>query len=242
MFYFDPFYMMVMILGSILVFVPQMWLRNVFAKFNEVPNSRRQSGAEVARAILRSQGLSNVGVEAVPGELTDHYDPTSRTVRLSENNYSGDSIAAAAVAAHEVGHAIQHAQGYSPLVLRASLAPVFGLGSQLGPLLLMISLGIMATSHAVPQWALTLAWAGVALYGSTVLFHLVTLPVEINASQRATTILATSHYLTPQEMPGAKKVLTAAAMTYVATALYALMQLLYFVFRVLALSGSRDRD
>jgi Zn-dependent membrane protease YugP len=233
MFFYDPLYLLVIGAGMLLAFVPQMWLKNVFAQFSETATSRRQTGAEVARAILNANGLTHVTVEPVEGVLSDHYDPGAKAVRLSHDNYYGASIASVAVAAHEVGHAIQHAKSYTPLVLRSSMAPVVGIGSQMGPILLMVALMMGATSQFMPDWAILLAWLGVVLYGAAVLFHFVTLPVELNASSRATTLLASGHYLTPQEMPGAKKVLTAAAFTYVAAALYALMQLIYFIWRIM---------
>jgi uncharacterized protein len=239
MFFYDPLYMVVMLVGMALVFLPQMWLKNVYGKYNEAPSSRGMTGAEVAEAILRENRILDVQVEPTSGFLSDHYDPTSKKIRLSEDHYYGRSIAGVAVAAHEVGHAIQHAQGFAPVVLRSSLVPVVNLGSQLGPILLMVALGIGFTSHIMPSWAWNLAWVGVLLYGSTVLFHTVTLPVEIDASSRATKILAGSRYLTTQEMDGAKKVLTAAAFTYVATALYALIQLMYYVFTII---NSRRED
>lgn len=238
MFYTDPLYIVVMLLGAVFAFVPQMILNNIYGKYNEVPSVRGMTGAEVAMSILRENGLSNVQVEPVDGVLSDHYDPTSRTVRLSEPHFYGRSIAGVAVAAHEVGHAIQHAKGYFPVVVRSAMVPAVNIGSQLGPLLLMISLGIGFTSQVMPEWAYLLAWVGVILFGASVLFHIVTLPVELDASGRATKILAGSSYLTQQEMPGAKQVLGAAAFTYVAQALYSLIQLLYYVWRIL---GTRDR-
>lgn len=233
MFFYDPSYMMVMIVGAVLVFLPQMWVQGTYNKFKDVPTARGKTGAQVAEEILRDNGVHNVAVEVSHGVLSDHYDPMSKKVRLSEENYYGSSVAGVAVAAHEVGHAIQHATGYFPVVARGAMFPVVNIGSQLGPLLFFISVGMGATSHAMPDWAWTLAWVGVALFGAAVLFHVITLPVEINASMRAVKILNNGHYLTSTELPGAKKVLTAAAFTYVAAALYALIQLLYFVFRLL---------
>jgi Zn-dependent membrane protease YugP len=239
MFFYDPSYMVVMLVGMVLVFVPQMWVKNTVAKYLEVRTSRGASGREMAAVILREHGLSDVQIEMTEGELSDHYDPTSKTVRLSPEIYHGSSVSSVAIAAHECGHAIQHAKGYVPVIIRSSMVPAVNIGSNMGPLLIMIAFGLGAASHAAPQFAWLLAWVGVLLYGAAVAFHFVTLPVELDASGRALKVLETQHYLSSDEMSGAKKVLTAAAFTYVAAALYALIQLLYFVFRLL---GSRRDD
>jgi Zn-dependent membrane protease YugP len=236
---YDPHYLLLMLVGGVLVFVPQMWVKNTVARFSEVRTGRGYSGHQVAQQILSEHGLSNVSVERVDGFLSDHYDPTSKAVRLSTDVYSGDSIASVAVAAHECGHAIQHAKGYFPVLIRSSMAPAVGFGSSLGPWLIMIAVGLGATSHLMPQWAWTMAWLGVILYGLAVLFHVVTLPVELDASGRALKVLETHNYLDREEMRGARKVLTAAAFTYVAAALYALMELIYWVMRLM---GARRND
>jgi Zn-dependent membrane protease YugP len=239
MYFNDPLYLLVMVVGMVLVFVPQMWVKNTVARFSEIRTSRGVSGREVAQSILSENGLSNVSIEMVEGELSDHYDPTARVVRLSQNVYSGNSIASVAVAAHECGHAIQHAKGYYPVVLRSAMVPLVNFGSNLGPMLIMGAMMLGAFSHAAPAFSLTIAWAGVVLYGVAVAFHFVTLPVELDASGRALNVLETHNYLTRDEMAGAKSVLTAAAFTYIASATYALMQLLYYVFRLM---GSRRDD
>jgi uncharacterized protein len=239
MFYFDPLYMVLMLIGLPLVFIPQWWVKSTYEKYAKVRSNTGRSGAEVARDILSHQGLSNVSVEVTHGILSDHYDPLSKKVRLSEENYHGTSVAAIAVAAHEVGHAIQHARGFFPVVIRSAMVPAVNLGSQFGPLLIFISILLMSMRILAPDLGLLLAWGGVILFGLAVAFHFVTLPVEIDASMRAVGVLKTTHYLTTQEIPLAKKVLTAAAFTYVATALYALMQLMYYVLQLL---GSRQRE
>jgi Zn-dependent membrane protease YugP len=231
--------MLVMLVGMVLVFVPQMWVKNTVSRYLEARTSRGASGREMANIILREHGLSDVRVEMVEGELSDHYDPTTKTVRLSPEIYHGSSISSVAIAAHECGHAIQHARGYVPVVIRSAMVPAVNIGSNMGPWLIVIALGLGATSQAMPQWAWMLAWLGVFLYGAAVAFHFVTLPVELDASGRALKVLEQQHYLSSDEMSGARKVLTAAAFTYVAAALYALMQLLYFIFRLL---GSRRDD
>lgn len=234
--FYDSSYMIVMLVGAALVFIPQMMVQNTFKKYDEVPTARGRTGAQVAQEILAQEGIRDVSVEMTPGFLSDHYDPSSKTVRLSEGNYHGSSVAGVAVAAHEVGHAIQHAKGYYPVVIRSALVPVVNIGSQMGPLMLMIALGLGVTGHIIPGWAYLLAWVGVILFGMSVLFHIVTLPVELNASARALAIVGNGRFLTETELPGAKKVLFAAAMTYVAAAMYALIQLLYYIMRIM---GSR---
>jgi uncharacterized protein len=236
----DPTYMVLMLVGMGLVFLPQVWVKNTVSRFSEVPTSRHLRGADVARSILNENGLNDVSLEMVEGQLSDHYDPSSRTVRLSPDIYHGSSVASVAIAAHECGHAIQHAKGYFPVVIRSSLAPVVGIGSSIGPWLLILSFGLGVSSHIGGSFALTMAWLGVCLYGLAVLFHFVTLPVEIDASGRALKILNQNAYLNRDEMGGAKQVLTAAAFTYIATALYALMELLYWVMRLMGSSSRRE--
>ncbi|MEB3288176.1 MAG: zinc metallopeptidase [Vampirovibrionales bacterium] len=240
MFYMDPGFMLVSLIGMGLAFIPQMWLKNTYSKYSEQMSARGYTGAQVAEAILRDNQLHNIPVELTPGELSDHYDPMKKAVRLSEGNFNSRSIAGIAVAAHEVGHAIQHAKGYQPVVWRSALLPAVNIGSNLGPILLMIALGIGFTSKIVPDWAYMLAWGGLLLFSTSLLFQVVTLPVEIDASRRALAILSNGHYLTVNEVPAAKKVLTAAAMTYVAAALYSLIQVLYYAMRIMGLRRSEN--
>ncbi len=236
--YQDPAYLIIMVVGGALVFLPQLWVKNTVSKYSELSTAQGDSGRNVARRILDDNGLNDVPVEMVDGFLSDHYDPGQRVVRLSPDIYQGRSIASVAIAAHECGHAIQHAKGFYPVVVRSNLVPLANLGSQMGPLLLMVSvmLGLGTQSGGLGFYV---ALAGVVLYGMAVAFHFVTLPVELDASGRALKVLEGHRYLNSQEMPGAKKVLTAAAFTYVATAMYALIQLLYWVFRLM---GSRRDD
>ncbi len=230
--FFDPMGLLITLIGLPLVFLPQMWVQRTYKKYAQVPSMAGRTGAEVARDILMRQGVHHVEVEMSHGLLSDHYDPMSKKVRLSERNYNEASVAAVAVAAHEVGHALQHAQGFFPVVIRGTMVPAVNLGSQFGPLLIMISFILLSMHVLAPSLGLTLAWIGVILFGLAVLFHIVTLPVEIDASMRAVGILQSSQYLTTQELPFAKKVLTAAALTYVAVALYSLMELLYYVWHL----------
>jgi Zn-dependent membrane protease YugP len=239
--YSDPMYLILMVVGMGLVFIPQMWVKNTFNKYNEIAASRGLTGADVARAILRENGLGHVDVEAVQGFLSDHYDPMSKKIRLSADNYYGRAIANIAVSAHECGHALQHAKGYFPVVVRGAMVPAVNLGSQLGPLLIMLSLVMGIGMNLGGEIAWMMAWAGVALFGLSVVFHIVTLPVELDASGRALRVLSSHNYLTSKEMPGARKVLTAAAFTYVATALYSLMQLAYYIWMLMGRRGNDDR-
>ncbi|MCB9871274.1 MAG: zinc metallopeptidase [Planctomycetes bacterium] len=204
-------------------------VRGTFHRFSKVPIRSGFSGLQTARAMLDGAGIRDVAIEAVPGMLSDHYDPSARAVRLSEDILHGRSAAAVAVAAHEVGHAIQHAQGYAPMAWRAQLVPVVQLGSSLAmPMMLagfLLSIG-------------GLVWLGILGFSLAVLFHLVTLPVEFDASSRAIRVLERSGIVAADEMPGVRKTLFAAGFTYVAAALAAAAQLAYFVLQ--ASGGSRD--
>ncbi|GAA5334690.1 MULTISPECIES: zinc metallopeptidase [Thermus] len=194
-------------------------LQATFARFSRVANARGLTGAQVARAILDAHGLTHVRVEPVPGALTDHYDPHAKAVRLSEPNYASPSLAALAVAAHEVGHAVQDAQGYAWLRVRASLWPAASLGSNLGPILVV--LGLMVG-------ALGLAKLGLYLYLAVAFFQLITLPVEFDASRRALDFLKRMGFLDAREMGPARQVLTWAALTYVAALASSLATILYY--------------
>ena len=192
------------------------------------------TGAEAARRIMELNGIYDVSIERVAGNLTDHYDPSKKVLRLSDNVYSSSSIAAIGVAAHETGHAIQHARGYAPLSLRSIMVPAVNFGSRLFLPLILLGL-LFSFSSAMGNSLITL---GIILFGITVLFTLVTLPVEFNASKRAIACLSESRILYDDEVDGAKKVLSAAAMTYVASAAVAIAQFL----RLLVLFGGRNRD
>ncbi len=225
----NPSYLMLMLFIMAISYGAQWYLTSTFGRFSKIRNGRNLTGAEVARDILDANGLTDVEVKPVAGQLTDHYDPRSRVVCLSEPNFNSASLSALAVAAHECGHAIQHKQGYSMLNLRAAMVPVVNIGAQFGPWI--IFLGILIRIPAV-------AWIGVLGLVAALAFHAVTLPVEFDASARALKILEGNGYLTKQENAGAKSVLTAAALTYVAGAIAALMTLLYYVNM---LSGGRRR-
>jgi len=214
-------YLLFVIPPLVLGLIIQHWLKTTFAKNANIPVQSGLSGADVARTILDRNGLTNVPVEQSPGgPLSDHYDPRKRAVFLSEPVYHGRSISAAAVGAHEVGHAIQHAKAYKPMQFRSALWPAVSFASQGWMFLLLIGLFFQLSG---------LFLFAIILYGVVVLFQLVTLPVEFDASRRAGAQLAQLGLVTEPERAGVKKVLTAAALTYVAGALAAITQLLYFL-------------
>lgn len=198
----------------------QFWLQRTYARYSRVANSRGVTGEQVARAILDAYGLRNVRVEMVPGALTDHYDPIAKAVRLSEPNFHSPSAAALAVAAHEVGHAIQDAKGYAWLRVRHSILPVANIGSMFGPWIFILGMFMGAAG---------LMNIGIWLFAAAALFQLVTLPVEFDASNRALNILKKMNFLDNSEMNGARAVLTAAAMTYVAALANSLATILHYV-------------
>ncbi len=197
-------------------------VKSTFNKYSRVSNNHGLTASEVARNILRSAGVLDVRIERVSGNLSDHYDPRTKVVRLSDSVYDSTSVAAIGVAAHEVGHAIQHATGYVPNKLRSALVPVVNLASSLAVPMLFMGILIGATG---------LSWLGIIFFASTVVFSLVTLPVEFNASGRAIKNLIAYNILSPEENEMAKKVLNAAAMTYVASALASIGQLLFWISR-----------
>ncbi|GIW35011.1 zinc metallopeptidase [Meiothermus sp.] len=216
--------MTIAFLLMIVVFVAtlfiQFWLQRTYARYSRVANSRGVTGEQVARAILDAYGLHNVRVEMVPGALTDHYDPIAKAVRLSEPNFHSPSAAALAVAAHEVGHAIQDAKSYAWLRVRHSILPVANIGSMFGPWIFIAGMFMGATG---------LMSIGIWLFAAAALFQLVTLPVEFDASNRALNILKKMNFLDNSEMGGARAVLTAAAMTYVAALANSLATILHYV-------------
>ena len=225
---FDSYYLVLVVPTLILSAIAQIIVKSTFAKYSKISCSKNITGQDSAALLLKANSILDVRIEAVSGSLTDHYDPSSKVVRLSQPVFAENSIAAVGVAAHETGHAIQHALSWGPLVLRSTLVPVANIGSMFGPYLAMA--GII---FSIPM----LLNIGIFLFGGAVLFYVITLPVEFNASARAIEILRSNNVLSPDELKGVKKVLTAAAMTYVASALTALMSLL----RLILLSKSRRR-
>ena len=227
--FFDPMYFVFALPALILGLWAQFKVKSSFSKYSRVRSAVGLSGAEVARRMLDMSGLYNVQVEMVQGFLSDHYDPTKRVLRLSPDVYRGNSLAAAGVAAHEAGHALQHQDAYLPMQIRSAIVPTVQIGSWLGPIIFIVGFFL--------QWT-QLSWAGIILFGATALFAIVTLPVEFNASNRAKAWLADSGVIYQHEIGGVNAVLDAAALTYVAAAVQAVSTLLYYVF---LLSG-RSRD
>jgi Zn-dependent membrane protease YugP len=212
---------LLLIPGMLLMFWAQSRVRGTYDRYSKVSSSLGMTGADVARSILNDLGFHDIAVEHVPGELTDHYDPSAKTVRLSSGVYGSDSLAAAAVAAHECGHVMQDKQGYTFMNLRASLVPAANIGSQFGPILVILGIFLNAMA-GVSSLFVNL---GIVLFAASILFHVVTLPVEFDASGRALKIVQTLGILDGEERRGAKAVLDAAAWTYVATAIYSVLQL-----------------
>lgn len=222
--YFSPLYFVFALPALLLGMWAQFRVRGTFNKYSQVRSMRGLTGAQAARAILDNAGLREVTVERSGGFLSDHYDPRSKVLRLSEATYASPSVAAVGVAAHEAGHALQDQQHYAPLQLRSSLVPAVQFGSWLGPIIFMVGLFL---SNAIGT---SVAWLGLILFGVTALFTLVTLPVEFDASKRAKQLLVTQGILGQEEMVGVNRVLDAAALTYVAAAIQAIMTLLYYAY------------
>jgi hypothetical protein len=210
-----------MIAGALVSGAAALWVRSTYSKYSKQPSRSGLPGAQVARAILDRNNLSKVRVEPVAGTLTDHYDPRHKVIRLSESNYRSNSIAAVSVAAHECGHAIQDASGYLPMKLRSGLFPLVAFSSQIW--LPLFFIGVFVGAPLFIQLA-------AILFGAVLAFHLVTLPVEINASTRAYELLTRYGLLSREEANGTRRVLSAAAFTYIAAALTAFLTLLYLLF------------
>jgi len=220
--FLNPLYILFSLPALILGLWAQSRVRSAFAKYSKVRAASGMTGAQAARKILDANGLQSVMIESVPGNLSDHYDPRSKTLRLSQNVYGTPSLAAVGVAAHEAGHAIQDKDHYAPLALRSTLVPTVQIGSWLGPIIFLAGL------FMVNIFGTTLAWVGVAVFGLTAIFAIVTLPVEFDASRRAKQLLVSTGVVDTQEMQGVNGVLDAAALTYVAAALQGIMTLLYY--------------
>ena len=228
--FFDPLYLILTMPALLLAFYAQWKVRSAYGRYSKVPNERGISGYQAAQELVQANGLYGIEIEGVQGELSDHYDPRGKVLRLSSGVANGRSIASLAIVAHEVGHAVQDHQGYAMMRFRSSLVPAANLGSNLG--IWLVFGGIIFNLSG-------LAWLGIALFGAAVLFTLVTLPVELNASSRALDMLKKTNLLSQHDLKGAKSVLSAAALTYVAALAQAILQLLYFV---MVLSGGRRRS
>jgi Zn-dependent membrane protease YugP len=215
----DVYYLILVLPAAVLSMWASFMVKSTFAKYSKVQCSSRITGVDAASLLMRVNNINDVKVEAVSGSLTDHYDPSAKKLRLSEAVYGSSSIAAVGVAAHETGHAIQHAVKWGPLVMRSTLVPAANIGSSAGPILAMAGLAFSNFLFNI----------GIILFSGAVLFYVITLPVEFNASSRALAILRSNNVLTNEELKGVKKVLSAAAMTYVASALTAIANLLRLV-------------
>ena len=228
---FDPTYFLV-IIGAVICMIASARVKSTYNKYSQYRSASGMTGAQAAQRILNSAGIYDVTIQHVSGNLTDHYNPSAKTLNLSDSVYNSTSVAAVGVAAHECGHAIQHQNSYCPLTLRTAIVPVANLGSTLAWPLILIGLFFTRNTGAV------LINLGIICFSFAVIFQLVTLPVEFNASARALRILGEQGILSDSELPYTKKVLKAAALTYVASAAAAILQLL----RLVLLFGGRDRD
>ena len=227
--YFDPYYWIILMPAFLIALLAQLNVSSTFNRYSRVASRRGLTGAQAAEEVLRAYGVYGVRVTRVSGKLTDHYDPRTNTIRLSDAVYGSTSIASVGVAAHEAGHAVQYAQEYGPIKVRGAIIPVCNFSSQIS--ILLIILGFVMYSR--PLFAV-----GVVLFAVATVFQVVTLPVEFDASRRAIRSLRETHLLDAQELQGAKKVLGAAAMTYVAVLLVSIAQLLRYVLAF----NSRRRD
>ena len=230
-FYYDPTYVMVLI-GVVICMLASANVNRTFQKYSRIRSHSGMTGREAAERLLHANGIYDVTVQRVAGNLTDHYDPRNKTLNLSDSTYASTSVAAIGVAAHECGHAVQHANGYAPLKIRGSLVPVANFGSTLAWPLILIGFLIQGNTSVL------LINLGILLFSAAVLFQIVTLPVEFNASSRALKSLETNGILYTEEVADTRKVLRAAALTYVASAASAILQLL----RLILISGGRRRN
>ncbi|HEX5691570.1 MAG TPA: zinc metallopeptidase [Roseiflexaceae bacterium] len=236
--FFSPQYLLFMLPALALALFAQWRVSSTYKKYSQVRNLQGMTGADVARVLMRNEGLDYVQVEMIPGDLTDHYDPRGKVMRLSEGSARYPTVASMAVVAHELGHAQQDKEGYFWLQLRSGIVGIANAGSQLGVLLIFGGLLLAGmSSRSGGSFGITLAWVGVILMSAAVVFTLVTLPVELNASARARAMLARNSLVTAQEAEGVSAMLNAAALTYIAAAAQAVVQLLYFV----SLLSGRDR-
>ncbi|MBQ8587344.1 MAG: zinc metallopeptidase [Oscillospiraceae bacterium] len=239
-YYYDWSYLVLVLPAVIFSLWASSRVNSTFKKYSQIRTYRGMTGADAARAVLSANGVSGVRIEHVSGNLTDHYDPKSNVIRLSDDVYAASTPAAIGVAAHEAGHAVQYAQNYGPIKFRAAIVKATNIGSKLSMPLILIGILCMALPMfaALSDFFYYVAVFGVLCFGMCVLFQLVTLPTEYNASRRALKAIESSYLLTPEEQKGAKKVLSAAALTYVAALAVSLTQFL----RLLMIVGRRRRD
>ena len=234
MFFFDPAYLIIAVPALLLAFYAQARVKSAYSRYSRKPNHRGLNGYEIAHVLLRSAGLDFIRIERTSGRLSDNYDPGKKVLHLSQDVAESRSVASLGIVAHEVGHAMQDATGYAPLHLRSGLVPAVRLGSWLGPIIFFAGFFLSGLIGST-----VIAWLGLFLFAGTVVFALITLPVEFNASKRALQLLRTYQLADGQELQEAKQVLDAAALTYVAALAQALSTLLYYVF---LLTGSSRRD
>ena len=228
-YYFDPTYFMYAIPGLIIALYAQMKVKSNYSKYSKVFNSAGFTGEMIAKEILRANGICDVDVKRINGNLTDNFNPTHKTIYLSDGVFGSNTVAAVGIAAHEAGHAVQHAQGYGPLKMRSALVPVCNFGAGISPILLIA--GYLLSFYPLLYLAL-------AVFSLSVIFQLVTLPVEFNASKRALVAIESNPRFSEGDVKGAKKVLSAAAMTYVAALMQSILTFLYYALRILG----RRRD
>lgn len=226
--HFDWTYFILVLPAMIFAMIASAGVNSTFAKYSKQYSSKGVTGAQAARLVLDKNGLQNIPIEQISGKLTDHYDPTANVIRLSGDVYNGTSTASIGVACHEVGHAIQHATGYTPIKIRSAIVPITNIGSKLAVPLIIAGI-ICSSLSEIFVW---MAYVGLIGFSLTVIFQLVTLPTEFNASSRALATIRDYNILTPDELKGAKKVLSAAAMTYVAALAVAIAQLLRLIIIV----------
>ena len=231
--YFDMTYIVLLLPALIFSMWASSRVNSSFNKYSRQYSRRGITAAQAARSVLNANGLSNVGIEHISGNLTDHYDPSAKIIRLSDGVYNSTSSAAIGIACHEVGHAIQHAQGYGPLKLRSAIVPVTNIGAKLSTPLIILGLLLSSLSYSF----ISLSYIGIVCFALCAFFQLITLPVEFNASHRAMASIENQGLLYEDEMEGTRKVLGAAALTYVAALAVTMMQLLRFVLLV---AGRRD--
>lgn len=227
-FYFDYYYLILVVPALMLAIWAQVQVKTTYRKYSRVPNSRGMTGAYAAQAVLNFYGITDVRIERVSGNLTDHYDPRSKVIRLSDGVYNSSTVAAIGIACHEAGHAAQHAENYAPIKIRNAIIPVCNIGSMIGIPLALIG---WIFSFSI------LIYVGLGLYAAVFIFQVATLPVEFNASRRAIKVIDETQLLRDDEIGGAKKVLAAAAMTYVASMMVSLANLLRLLLRF---SNRRD--
>jgi len=227
-FYFDYYYLILVVPALLLAIWAQVQVKTTYRKYSRVPNSRGMTGAYAAQAVLNFYGITDVRIERVSGNLTDHYDPRSKVIRLSDGVYNSSTVAAIGIACHEAGHAAQHAENYAPIKIRNAIIPVCNIGSTIGIPLALIG---WIFSFSI------LIYVGLGLYAAVFIFQVATLPVEFNASRRAIKVIDKTQLLRDDEIGGAKKVLAAAAMTYVASMIVSLANLLRLLLRF---SNRRD--